>query len=104
MYDSYESQIELHYLRYTHTVEEYPNSVVHRGNRGAPTAVHEQERQRTYKRNIEARLRNHCCRGKANIVTHSECVSVALVIQYANRMRRIILSFVASLAVPYLPR
>lgn len=48
----------------THTVEVYPNSVVQRGNRGAPRAVYEQERQRTYKRNIEARLRNHCCRGK----------------------------------------
>ena len=46
---------------------------------------------------------NHYCRGKAKIVTHSECVSVASVTQYANRMRRIILLFVACLAVPYLP-
>jgi hypothetical protein len=54
-----------------------------------------------YKRNIEARSRNHCCRGKAISITYSECVSVALVIQNAKRMRRIILSSVACLAVPY---
>jgi hypothetical protein len=60
-----------------------------------------QERHCTYKRNIEARSRNHCCRGKAVSVTYSECVSVALVIQHAKRMRRIILSSVACLAVPY---
>jgi hypothetical protein len=33
-------------------------------------------------------------------ITYSECVSVVLVIQHAKRMRRIILSFVASLALP----
>jgi hypothetical protein len=33
-------------------------------------------------------------------VTNSECVSVALVIQHAERMRRIIVSPVACLAVP----
>jgi hypothetical protein len=30
--------------------------------------------QCTYKRNIEARSRNHCCRGKAISITHSECL------------------------------
>jgi hypothetical protein len=44
---------------------------------------------------IEARSRNHCCCGKAITITYSECVSVALVIQVAKRMRRIILSSVA---------
>jgi hypothetical protein len=34
-------------------------------------------------------------------VLHYECASVALVIQHAKRMRRIILSSVACLAVPY---
>jgi hypothetical protein len=53
------------------------------------------------KSNIEARSRNHCCRGKAVSITYSQCVSVALVIQHAKRMRRIILSSVACLAVPY---
>jgi hypothetical protein len=33
--------------------------------------------------------------------TYSQCVSVALVIQHANRMRRIILSSVTCVAVPY---
>jgi hypothetical protein len=55
-----------------------------------------------YKRNIEVRSHNHLCRGKAIIITNSESVSIALVIQHAKRMRRIILSSVACLAVPYL--
>jgi hypothetical protein len=49
-------------------------------------------------RNIEARLRSHCCRGKAINITYSECVSVASVIQQATRMRRVILSSAACLA------
>jgi hypothetical protein len=52
-------------------------------------------------RNIEARSRNHCCCVKAISITYCECVSVALVIGHAKRMRRIILSSVACLAVPY---
>jgi hypothetical protein len=52
-------------------------------------------------RNIEARSRNHFCRGKAISVTYSKCVSVALVIQHATRMRRIILSSVACLALQH---
>jgi hypothetical protein len=50
---------------------------------------------------IEARSRNRCCRGKAISITYSECVSVALVIQHAKRMRSIILSSVACLALLY---
>jgi hypothetical protein len=57
--------------------------------------------QFTYKRNIEARSRNHCCCGKAINSTYCKCVSVALVIQHAKRMRRFILPSVACLAVPY---
>ena len=34
-------------------------------------------------------------------ITYSECVSVALVIQHEMRMRRIILSSVACLPLPY---
>jgi hypothetical protein len=48
-----------------------------------------------------ARSRNHCCSGKAISITYSQCVSVALVIQHAKRMRRIILLSVACPAVPY---
>jgi hypothetical protein len=50
---------------------------------------------------IQARSCNHCCRGKAISITYTECVSVALFIQHAMRMRSIILSSVACLAVPY---
>jgi len=60
-----------------------------------------QERQCTYTRNIETRSRNHCCCWKARSVTYSEFVSVSLVIQHAKRIRRIILSPVACLALPY---
>jgi hypothetical protein len=42
--------------------------------------------------NIEALSRNHCCRAKAISITYSECVSVALVIQHAFRMCRIIVT------------
>jgi predicted CDP-diglyceride synthetase/phosphatidate cytidylyltransferase len=51
------------------------------------------------KRKFEKLSRNHCCRGKAISITYSECVSVALVIQHAKRMRLVILSFVACLAL-----
>jgi hypothetical protein len=51
-------------------------------------------------RNTEASSRNHCCRGKATNITYSECVSVALVIQKAKRMRRIIFSSVDCLVLP----
>jgi hypothetical protein len=63
--------------------------------------VLKQDRQCTYKRNIEARSRKHCTGVKAISITYSECVSVALVIQNAKRMRRIILSSVACPALPY---
>jgi len=45
------------------------------------------------------RPHNHCCRGRAKSVTYSERVSVALLIKNAMRMRRIILSSAASLAL-----
>jgi hypothetical protein len=52
--------------------------------------------------NIVARSRNHCFLGKAVSITYSECGSVALVIQHAKRMRRL-MSSVACLAQPYFP-
>jgi hypothetical protein len=51
-------------------------------------------------RNNEARSRNRR-RSKAMSITYAEYVCVALVIQNAKRMRRVILSSVACLAVPY---
>ena len=49
---------------------------------------------------IQGRSRNHSDRAKAIITTYSQCVSVALVNQHAERTRRIILS-VACPAVQY---
>jgi hypothetical protein len=59
-----------------------------------------QDRQCTYKRNIQARSRNHFCLRKAMSITYTECVSVALVIRHAKRKRHIILSYLACLALP----
>ena len=50
---------------------------------------------------MEARSRNHCCRGRAKSITYSECVSIALVIQHAKRMRRITLPSVVCPALQY---
>jgi len=50
-------------------------------------------------RNIEARLRNHCCRGKAISINYNECESAAFVIQHAKRMPHILLSSVACLTI-----
>jgi len=49
----------------------------------------------------ETQKRNHCCHGKAIIITYSECMSVTLVTQHAMLMRRTILSFVVFLDLPY---
>jgi hypothetical protein len=52
------------------------------------------------KRNdVEVLLHNQCCRGNVIIITYSECVPVALVIQHAKRMRSIILSSLACMTV-----
>ena len=45
-----------------------------------------------YYEQIEARLLDHCCRQKAISIMYYECVSIALIIQHAMRMRRILLS------------
>jgi hypothetical protein len=49
---------------------------------------------------VKTRSCNHCCREKAISITYSKCARVALVIQHAMPMRRIMLP-VACLAVPY---
>jgi hypothetical protein len=53
-----------------------------------------------YKCNIEARSRNHCCRGKAINVTYSECVSGALFAQHAKGTLCVMLSYVVCPALP----
>jgi hypothetical protein len=58
------------------------------------------DRHYACKRNIEALSCNHR-RGKAVNISFSECVPVAFVIQNEMRMRRIILSSVACLALLY---
>ena len=60
-----------------------------------------QERQCTYKRDIEAHSCNNCGSGKTTSIIYSKCVFVALIIHHAKRMRRIILSSVVSPALPY---
>jgi hypothetical protein len=62
--------------------------------------VHAERRRVIYVyRSIEARSCTRCCSGKAISITYSECVPVALGIQHAQRMRHIILSSVACLAL-----
>jgi hypothetical protein len=53
------------------------------------------------KRNTEVRSGNRCYRAVARTITYSDCGSVAFLYQHAKRMRRIILSSVAYLAIPY---
>jgi hypothetical protein len=52
-------------------------------------------------RNFEVRSCYHCCCNKAIRITYSECVFLALGIQHAKRVRRIILTFLACSDVPY---
>ena len=52
-------------------------------------------------RNIEARSRIYCCRGKAIRITCSERVFVALVAHHAMRRCHIIVSSVAFSALQY---
>ena len=67
-------------------------------------AMSKQDGQHISKRSIEARSRNHSCRGKAVSIIRSRCVFVALIIQNAKRMRRIIFSSVACMALlPFFP-
>ena len=50
-------------------------------------SIIEQGRQCTYKRNIEVRSRNHCCRARAICITYSGCIFVGLVTEHAKGMR-----------------
>jgi hypothetical protein len=52
-------------------------------------------------RNIEASSCNHCCCGKTSI-TYSECVFLALVVQYAVRMRHIVMGGLCNMFPHYL--
>jgi hypothetical protein len=52
----------------------------------------DQEMQYTCKRNVEARSFDHYWRGNSISITYSGCVSVALIIQRAKRIRSIVMS------------
>jgi hypothetical protein len=73
----------------------------HLGDLGIDGTLIMQDRQFTYKRKIEGRWCNDCCRVKAIYVTYYQCLFVALGIQHAMSMRCIILSSVVCLAVPH---
>jgi hypothetical protein len=60
-----------------------------------------QDRQHTYKRNTEVRSGINCCSGKAISITYSEFMSIAIIIQHANRMRLNVLASVAYLVLQY---
>jgi len=47
---------------------------------------------------IEARSRNHCCRGKAMSIKYYDCVSVAIAMQRAKLLGRTILLSVCGLS------
>jgi hypothetical protein len=58
-----------------------------------------QDTRCAYKRSIEASSCNDFCSGKAISIAYTECVSVALVIQHAKRMRRIVICGLSRCAV-----
>jgi len=51
----------------------------------------QQDRQCTYKSNIDERSRNHCCRLRAISIMCHECASLVIVTQHAKRMRHIVI-------------
>ena len=63
--------------------------------------IYKQDGKFACKPNTETCSCDHCCSGKAISITHYEFVFAALGIQNAMLMRRIILSSVVCLAVPY---
>ena len=63
--------------------------------------VDEQDRQYTHKSNTEERSGNHRCRRKTISITCSQPFSVAVIIQHAVRMSRIVWLFVVCLNLPY---
>jgi len=52
---------------------------------------------------MEVRLSNHCCCGQVIFITYSVCVFVALVLQLAKCMRRVLWSASVCLAVHTFP-
>ena len=59
-----------------------------------------QENVCMYKRYLEARSLNQCCRYKVTSVANSGCVFLALIIQHSKRKSRVMLSSAACLILP----
>jgi hypothetical protein len=63
------------------TSTEFITTPLHKLTRGRNLHMRlEQDREYTYKRNVEVRSRNHCYHGRVLSVAYSECMPVALVI------------------------
>jgi len=79
------------------------NKIIQSRNRNVKLTriTHKQDEQCTCKCNIEARSRNHSSSGRAISTAHSECVSLAIIIQHAMRMHRIMSSTVSCPALQY---
>jgi len=55
------------------------------------TTIHLRTRQVMHLRlNTDSRSQNHCCRGEAVNIKYSECVTVALASQHADRTRLVL--------------
>jgi hypothetical protein len=67
----------------------------------SPDSVFEQDRQCAYKVAFGRVRVTHSCCGKAVGITYTQCVSVALGMEHATRMYRVMLSSVACLGLPY---
>ena len=73
------------------------------GAESTQVALRKRFRKHSNEAFVSYNSRNICCPGRVIIVTYTECVPVALIIQHAMRMPRVsILSSVACLSVPYL--
>jgi hypothetical protein len=66
-----------------------------------PLPLARSEAEKPARQTLSHRHYTCICRVKATSITYSECLSVALVIQHAKRMRLILLLSVAYLTLPH---
>ena len=78
--------VDIYYMRFSLDINPVP--IMHKGG----YLRYSQHRRCTYMATLtEVRSCNHCCSGKATCITCTEFVFVALLIQHAMRMRRIVI-------------